>query len=63
MDNNTYEVVTTDEGTAIRLTEPDGTIWWIPEDENNRHYAEYLAYTAWVDEGNDPDEFWNNEEL
>jgi hypothetical protein len=34
---------------------------WIPLDPRNSDYAEYLRYTAWVDEGNDPDEFWTQE--
>lgn len=25
--------------------------WWIPKDEGNRHYQEYLA---WLAEGNEP---------
>jgi len=26
--------------------------WWIPKDEGNRHYQEYLA---WLAEGNEPE--------
>lgn len=33
----------------------------IPKDPANRHYAEYLRYTAWVEAGNDPDEFWTQD--
>jgi hypothetical protein len=52
----TYEIVEN----AIKATEGEKTLW-IPADPNNSDYAEYLRYTAWVDEGNDPDEFWTQE--
>jgi hypothetical protein len=52
-----YEVIETDEGQTIKATEGE-KILWIPLDPNNSDYAEYLRFTAWVDEGNDPDEFW-----
>jgi hypothetical protein len=55
-----YEVVKTDESSVIKATEGE-KILWIPTDPNNSDYAEYLRYTAWVDEGNDPDEFWTQE--
>lgn len=35
--------------------------WWIPIDPANSDYSEYLRYTAWVEAGNDPDEFWTTE--
>jgi len=38
--------------TIISRTEPNGVILWIPEDEGNRHYQEYLA---WLAEGNEPE--------
>jgi hypothetical protein len=52
MDDITYAIKTTDDGTTIRRTEPDGTIWWVPEALGNRHYEEYLL---WVSEGNEPE--------
>jgi hypothetical protein len=62
----TYELIT--------IKDPDGDyqtlkatqgeqILWIPTDPNNSDYAEYLRYTAWVEAGNDPDEFWAQENL
>ena len=36
----------------IKGTADDGTVWWIPKSEGNRHYAEYLK---WVEEGNTPE--------
>jgi hypothetical protein len=46
-------------GEVLKLTEESGKVWWVSQNPNNSDYAEYLRYTAWVDEGNDPDEFWN----
>ena len=56
-----YELIENEEGATIKRTDAEGKVWWIPTDPNNSDYAEYLRYTAWVDEGNDPDEFWNQE--
>lgn len=52
MDDITYATQTTDEGTVIKRTEADGTVWWVPEAPGNRHYEEYLA---WISEGNEPE--------
>ena len=52
MDEITYATKTTEDGTAIRRTEADGTVWWVPEAPGNRHYEEYLL---WLAEGNDPE--------
>lgn len=51
-----YKEVKTDFGTIITATQGD-VVLWIPTDPANRDYAEYLRFTAWVAEGNDPDEF------
>ena len=53
----TYELIQSEEGSVVKATEGEKEIW-IPLDPNNSDYAEYLRYTAWVEEGNDPDEFW-----
>jgi hypothetical protein len=38
-----YEVITTDLGTImIKRTDPDGIVWWIPEDPGNSDYQAYL---------------------
>ena len=58
----TYELVTSEIGSAIKATEGEKESW-IPLDPANSDYAEYLRYTAWVEAGNDPDEFWSQEEL
>jgi hypothetical protein len=55
-----YEVVETEEYTAIKATEGEKVLW-IPTDPNNSDYAQYLAFTAWVDAGNDPNEFGQEE--
>ena len=57
----TYEVFTSElDGTQIKATEGEKVIW-IPTDESNRHYAEYLRYAEWVEAGNDPQDFWTQE--
>lgn len=53
-----YEVLELDE-TFIKKTDASGKVWFIPTDPANSDYAEYLRYTAWVEAGNDPDEFWS----
>jgi hypothetical protein len=53
----TYQLIQTETGVAIKATEGEKTLW-IPLDPANSDYAEYLRYTAWVEAGNDPDEFW-----
>jgi hypothetical protein len=58
----TYEVINADVGEQILLmTEGDKTKY-VPMHPSNRHYAEYLRYTAWVEAGNDPSEFWTQSE-
>jgi hypothetical protein len=58
----TYEVIETELGVSIKATEAEKTLW-IPADESNSDYAEYLRYTTWVEAGNDPDEFWKEETI
>lgn len=55
----TYELIESEEGSIVKATEGE-KILWIPTDPANSDYAEYLRYTAWVEAGNDPDEFWDN---
>jgi hypothetical protein len=60
----TYELIQDEfDGETLKRTDPDGRVWWIPLDPANSDYAEYLRYTAWVEAGNDPDEFWSQENL
>ena len=49
MDNILWAIKTDENGTTLRRTNEDGTVWWVPEAPGNRHYEEYLA---WVAEGN-----------
>jgi len=56
-----YKLVTEENSTAVKATEGE-KILWIPLDPANSDYAEYLRYTAWVEAGNDPDEFWTQSE-
>ena len=52
MNENIWATKITQEETQIRLTQPDGTVWWVPESPGNRHYEEYLE---WIAEGNTPE--------
>ena len=45
-------------GSILKRTHSDGIVWWIPTDPANSDYAEYLRYTAWVEAGNKPEDFW-----
>ena len=56
----TYELIQDEEGSVVKATEGEKTLW-IPLDPANSDYAEYLRYTAWVEAGNDPDEFWSSD--
>jgi len=56
-----YEL--SEEMQSVKRTNKDGSETWIPLDPANSDYAEYLRYTAWVEAGNDPDEFWGQSEL
>ena len=58
----TYELIEQEFGQTIKATEGEKTLW-IPLDPANSDYAEYLRYTAWVEAGKDPDEFWVQSEL
>jgi len=59
----TFELVTFGESTHLKVTMESGKVWWATTSEENPYYAEYLRYTAWVEAGNDPDEFWEQEEI
>ena len=52
MNDVTYATMATDFGLAIRRTNSDGRVWWVPEAPGNRHYEEYLE---WIAEGNTPE--------
>ena len=51
-ENINWAIKTDDDGTTLRRTDENGTVWWVPEAPGNRHYEEYLA---WIDEGNKPE--------
>ena len=52
-----YKVIENEFGSVVKRTDADGKVWWIPTDPNNSDYAQYLRYTAWVEAGNNPEEF------
>lgn len=42
-----FEATTNEHGRlVITMTGEDGTVWFIPEDEQNADYQAYLAYLA-----------------
>lgn len=53
----TYEIVQEEFGFSVKATQGDKTLW-IPSDPANSDYAEYLRYTAWVEAGKKPEDFW-----
>ena len=57
-----YEVLTDVFGDKIIKTTNGNKQTFIPLDPANSDYAEYLRYAAWVEAGNDPDEFWTRTE-
>jgi frataxin-like iron-binding protein CyaY len=57
----TYEIFESETGVVILSTEGNHQVW-IPNDPANRHYAEYLRYTEWVEAGNKPKDFWTQNE-
>jgi hypothetical protein len=59
----TYEIITDELGDSVlKATLPDEKVMWIPLDPRNSDYAEYLRYTAWVEAGNKPEDFWKQNE-
>jgi hypothetical protein len=51
MEDISWAIRTTVEGTMLRRTDENGGVSWVPEARGNRHYEEYLE---WVSEGNEP---------
>lgn len=52
-----YHIVTGANNKIVVLRNDDGSTLWIPMDEANSDYQQYLA---WLEEGNTP-EPWNQE--
>ena len=57
-----YQVQETEFGQIISY-EQNGFLISFGEDPANSDYAEYLRYTAWVEAGNNPAEFWVTDSL
>ena len=57
----TYEFLEDEFGKHLRATEGERVIS-IPNDPANSDYAEYLRYNAWVEAGNNPEDFWTQSE-
>lgn len=49
-----YQLTASEEPCAVIFTDQDGTVWHIPPDPANRHYADYLV---WCSEGGVPDPY------
>ena len=58
----TYELVEEHGMPLVKATEGE-KVSWIPLDPRNSDYAEYLRYTAWVEAGNNPEDFWTQTEM
>jgi hypothetical protein len=59
----TYEIQITELGENLKSIDSNANELSIPLDPANSDYAEYLSYTAWVEAGNNPDEFWTKEAI
>lgn len=40
------EIVNEDGSLSVKHTTTDGEVWWIPVNESNRMYQEYLAWKS-----------------
>ena len=56
-----YEKLDIEGAEVLKATEGE-TIYWIPLDPANSDYAEYLRYTEWVEAGNNPEDFWTQQD-
>jgi len=59
---NDYELLKVEEKTFIKKTDDAGKVWIVPADPTNSDYAEYLRYTEWVEAGNNPEDFWSQDQ-
>jgi len=57
-----YEIVTNDVNEQMLTRTESDHVVWIPMHPANSDYAEYLRYTAWVEAGNNPEDFWVQEQ-
>ena len=44
---------------TLKVTEGEN-VWWVSNQESPR-WREYLRYTAWVEAGNTPEDFWRQD--
>ena len=58
----TYEIIEMGEEKFLKVTEESGKVWMSPMKETSRFYREYLRYTEWVEAGNNPEDFWTQDE-
>jgi hypothetical protein len=57
-----YELVTVEEGyQQLKVTEGEKT-WTVELYSTSPRLQEYLRYTAWVEAGNNPEDFWSQSE-
>ena len=53
-----YEKMTNNNVNLIKAVDSNGKVWFFPPSDENKDYIEYLAYTSWIEAGNDGEEFW-----
>jgi hypothetical protein len=53
-----YEIIETPVTPVLKVTETDGQVWFVEIGGDSQRYAEYLRYTAWVEAGKKPEDFW-----
>jgi len=57
----TYELISDDvQGDMLLVTEGE-KVWWVTPNSDSPRWAEYLRYTAWVEAGNNPEDFWTRD--
>jgi len=58
----TYKFIEVENEQILKMTDSQGKTWTIPQDPANSDYAEHLRYTEWVEAGNEPEDFWTQDE-
>ena len=63
IESTTYDEILDEEITTQILKVTEGEkVTWVSTESGSSRYAEYLRYTAWVEAGNNPEDFWTQDE-